>query len=284
MFLDFDGNVIDYFNGLDDLKNRFIRFVGDPAERVREDYLRIFRYFRFYVRYGCLTKHDENTIEAIRSNRDGLHQISGERIWSETKRILKLRRCDSVMHLMMNDLRIGQFMGMPSDTVDLTEFGKVHNAVFNETPDPAFEPVTALTALIKDDDELGECARRLKFSAAERLIALYIIANREDADKISLSSIQKQLALSSRTEQGATKKYIAEFLRYINRYDLLREISSWTIPVFPVRGDILSERLQGRTGKELGLVMNSLKAAWADNHFNLDEESFKRIIDQALQQ
>ena len=59
MFLDFDGTVIDYFNGIDDLRNKLIRFVGDPSERVREDYLRIFRYFRFYVRYGCLTKHDE---------------------------------------------------------------------------------------------------------------------------------------------------------------------------------------------------------------------------------
>jgi tRNA nucleotidyltransferase (CCA-adding enzyme) len=46
LFLDLDGNVYDYYNGIDDLKYRRIRFVGDPVERIREDYLRILRYFR----------------------------------------------------------------------------------------------------------------------------------------------------------------------------------------------------------------------------------------------
>jgi tRNA nucleotidyltransferase (CCA-adding enzyme) len=46
LFLDLDRNVYDYYNGIDDLKYRRIRFVGDPVERIREDYLRILRYFR----------------------------------------------------------------------------------------------------------------------------------------------------------------------------------------------------------------------------------------------
>ena len=46
VYLDLNGVVYDYFNGIDDLKNRRIRFVGDPNERIREDYLRILRYFR----------------------------------------------------------------------------------------------------------------------------------------------------------------------------------------------------------------------------------------------
>ncbi|CAF4614966.1 unnamed protein product, partial [Rotaria magnacalcarata] len=48
--LDFEGVVYDYFNGIDDLEHRRIRFVGDPVERIREDYLRILRYFRFFGR------------------------------------------------------------------------------------------------------------------------------------------------------------------------------------------------------------------------------------------
>jgi len=51
-----------------------------------------------------------------------------------------------------------------------------------------------------------------------------------------------------------------------------------------VRGDILSERMSGKTGRQLGAVMNSLKSAWAENSFNLSDESVKQIIDEALKQ
>ena len=73
MFLDFEGNVYDYVNGVEDLKNRVIRFVGTPDKRVKEDYLRILRYFRFYGKI-CLNdeKHDEASMKAIRDNVDGL--------------------------------------------------------------------------------------------------------------------------------------------------------------------------------------------------------------------
>ena len=50
MFLTFEGDIIDFFNGQDDLFNRQVRFVGNPIERIQEDYLRIMRYFRFYSR------------------------------------------------------------------------------------------------------------------------------------------------------------------------------------------------------------------------------------------
>ena len=50
MFLTFEGDIIDFFNGQDDLFNRQVRFVGNPIERIQEDYLRILRYFRFYSR------------------------------------------------------------------------------------------------------------------------------------------------------------------------------------------------------------------------------------------
>ena len=72
-FIDFDGNVIDYVNGVEDLNNKLVRFVGIPDKRVKEDYLRILRYFRFYsrVRDNCDSHHAES-LEAIRANVAGL--------------------------------------------------------------------------------------------------------------------------------------------------------------------------------------------------------------------
>ena len=64
MFLTFEGDIIDFFNGQDDLFNRQVRFVGNPIERIQEDYLRIMRYFRFYSRIRsdlCNTRKNSKT-------------------------------------------------------------------------------------------------------------------------------------------------------------------------------------------------------------------------------
>jgi tRNA nucleotidyltransferase (CCA-adding enzyme) len=73
IFLDADGSIIDYFDGYSDIKNHRIRFVGEPSKRIKEDYLRILRYFRFYSRI-CVDEysHDIPSILAIKENSEGL--------------------------------------------------------------------------------------------------------------------------------------------------------------------------------------------------------------------
>lgn len=86
MFLGFDGSIFDYFYGYEDLLERKVRFVGNAEKRIKEDYLRILRYFRFYGRISDdPDKHDNETLEIIANNVDGLQNISGERIWVEVK-------------------------------------------------------------------------------------------------------------------------------------------------------------------------------------------------------
>ena len=82
-----DGTVFDYFDGQADLAAGRVRFVGEPAARIAEDYLRILRFFRFQARYGR-EPPDAATVSALRGGVGGLAQLSPERVWSEFKRIL----------------------------------------------------------------------------------------------------------------------------------------------------------------------------------------------------
>jgi poly(A) polymerase len=82
-----DGAVFDYFNGIEDLAAGRVRFVGEPSQRIAEDYLRVLRYFRFHARYGSAPP-DARTVQALRDAAPSLHRLSVERIWSEVKRIL----------------------------------------------------------------------------------------------------------------------------------------------------------------------------------------------------
>ena len=86
LFEDYDGQVHDHVGGLADLENRTLRFVGQAEERIREDYLRILRYFRFLGRYGWSPLPDQ--LEAITANLDGLTKLSIERVQSEMNQIL----------------------------------------------------------------------------------------------------------------------------------------------------------------------------------------------------
>ena len=130
LFLDLKGTVYDYFDGIEDLKHRRIRFVGDPVQRIREDYLRILRYFRFFGRLANEhAEHDQQTLNAIRENIQGLQSIcrkhvhsvekhrffffrdiSGERLWLELKRTAEGRNAGPVLKVMFEQ-NIGQYLG-----------------------------------------------------------------------------------------------------------------------------------------------------------------------------
>jgi len=86
MFQDKDGTVTDYFAGQKDLAEKILRFVGDPETRMKEDYLRIMRLFRFWARLGF--NPAPGTLDAVAACKEGLRQISQERITSELQQIL----------------------------------------------------------------------------------------------------------------------------------------------------------------------------------------------------
>ena len=82
-----DGTVHDYCGGLDDLAQRRVRFIGDAATRIREDYLRILRFFRFHARYGVGVP-DAEGLRACIAGRDGLDGLSRERVRAELLKLL----------------------------------------------------------------------------------------------------------------------------------------------------------------------------------------------------
>ena len=82
-----DGEIFDYFGGRADLAAGIVRFVGEAAARIAEDYLRVLRFFRFFARYGR-GGPDARAVAAIAEGREGLRQLSAERVWSEVKKIL----------------------------------------------------------------------------------------------------------------------------------------------------------------------------------------------------
>lgn len=279
MFLDINGYLYDYFNGSEDLEQKLIRFVGNPADRIQEDFLRILRYFRFYTRYGCGQKHDQSTIDAIRGNLDGLLSISGERIWTELKRILPLPKCNSVIPIMFCDLNMGRVLGFETqlEPSAIREFHTVHGRLFIEGEE--IKPITLFTSLIRGDSELESLVKRLKFSNTEADIASFIISNR-NSEKLTMKLLKKKLALSPLQEQCPIKSYMIELLKYLDRYSDAKELSEWKIPQFPFRGHLLREKV--KTPRDIGRVINALKDLWAENDYEITDNQISQRVDEIL--
>lgn len=93
------------------MQNRRVAFVGDADVRIKEDYLRIMRYFRFYGKIAeSPDNHEEATLKIIGNNTDGLQYVSGERIWVELKKLLQGNFAGSLLKIII-DVGIGKYIG-----------------------------------------------------------------------------------------------------------------------------------------------------------------------------
>lgn len=274
MFLGFDGTLYDYFNGYEDLKSHCIRFVGDPAKRIQEDYLRILRYLRFY---GKITEksgiHSSATLDAIRDNAGGLSGISGERIWVELKKILEGRHITHLMQLIY-ELGVAPHVGLPEDG-NLEEFSQVCSQAEHLSP----RPMTLLTALFSHPDSIQKLDLRLKISKEEKGLALFLLKERRDlraehADRAPLKPYQDYIIDSRDVD---IQKKVCELLKYQGEERLLKEMEGWTLPRFPVSGHDL-RRLGVSSGKEIGRILLELRQQWKESEYRSDKEELLNSV------
>lgn len=99
IYMDKNGKLFDYHNGISDIQEKNIRFIGNPANRIQEDYLRIFRYFRFVSYYGNF-KLNEEYLSVIYSFKKSIHILSIERILSELLLMFKLKNIYKIIPFM----------------------------------------------------------------------------------------------------------------------------------------------------------------------------------------
>lgn len=275
LFLGLDGTVYDYFHGIEDLEKRRIVFVGDPVQRIQEDYLRILRYFRFYGRIAVKPdRHEPEVLSAIQENVGGLARISGERIWTELKKIL-VGNFNKELVCRIIDVGAAPFLGLP-DSPDLDEFSKVCDASKQLSP----QPTTLLAALLQNDSEVTRMHARLKLSAYERDLALFVVQHREDHKSFEdrLKPFQA-LLFTTKGKIGDVQEWICEVLKYRAEAELLDRFRCWDVPKFPVNGNMLLERGL-RSGPRFATVLGKLKEIWFESDFTMtSEELLKRLPD-----
>lgn len=278
MFLGFDGSVYDYFFGFEDLKKRRIAFVGDPDIRVKEDYLRIMRYFRFYGRIAeDPDKHEEETLNVLRKNADGLQNVSGERIWVELKKMLQGKFAGSLLRCVI-DCGIGKYIGLPSHP-NIEEL----NRVIKRAEHLLLHPISYMAALLHDMDDVTFLHSRLKFSGYDRDLTYFLVEHRSDKNGTRPMLPYEKLVLNTRYKQKDAIEYVRELLKYRGDENLLNQFNSWDVPKFPINGKILKEA-GVPPGKMYGSIINKLKDIWIDNEYKTTSNDLVKQIPSIMEE
>ncbi|KAM9758635.1 CCA tRNA nucleotidyltransferase 1, mitochondrial [Menidia menidia] len=268
MFLGLDGTLYDYFKGYEDLQNRQVRFVGSADQRIREDYLRILRYFRFYGRVAPgPDQHEPETLAAIRANGRGLAAISGERIWVELKKMVLDNHAGHLLELIYQ-LDLAQYIGLPPEG-NVEEMKRVWHHAKDHSP----KPMTILAALFRCAEEVEKMDVRLKVSREEKSLALFLVKHRRELcrSQEEPESIRPftDFIIDSRELDSQSK--LCELLKYQGESKLLSELRQWSMPRFPISGHDL-RKVGVTSGKEIGATLQKLRDVWKKSRYQMDKD------------
>jgi poly(A) polymerase/tRNA nucleotidyltransferase (CCA-adding enzyme) len=246
MSMDRAGALYDYFGGQADLAAGIVRFVGAAQQRIAEDYLRMLRFFRFFARYAQTP--DAEAIAAIEALRDGISQLSVERIWSEVKRIL-----------LADDPRAALALMARTGVLELA-IPEVENLVAMDAlvaRGAPVDPLLRVAALL--GSQVAPFAARLKLSHEEfeRVAALAVPGGlRPDAND---DDLRRALA-DDTAEILIGRSWLAQDEKP-GWDDLRRRLAAMTRPVFPLQGRDLAA-LGIPPGPRMGKMLAAVRQWW----------------------
>lgn len=251
--LDFDGNVIDPFGGQADIMDQRVRFVGNAEERMREDYLRILRFFRFHARIAGAAPLCEEATAAIEKTRDGLEQISVERIWSEMQRIVVgPAACETVA--AMRDLGLFPIIGMPDGMPSAMQIAAEAGIA---------DPASVMGLYLTEPDLIEQLAARWKWANAERDRAVFVRENFRPREGETERRMKRAIV------DGAPIEWACDVMRLSRKDPAV--LTEWEVPVMPVSGRDLIEA-GVKPGPQMGAILNAMKDRWVESDYTLTRD------------
>lgn len=272
LYADAEGQVYDPTGeGLDDIDARRFRFVGDADLRVREDYLRILRLFRFVAWYGQDSTITKEALTACRENRVGLKTLSAERVWAELKKLLSARDpVRSVRIMLQQDL----LEALLPEATNVDGLSRLVSLEVREglKPDPllrlmammAREPLSA--ALLSKRLKLSNKeADRIKDWASDSETLSSDMSERARMQAIYRSGKQPILDRARLRAAGASDPIES------SKWMVLADLAlGWTPPIFPLRGSDLLEAGVPK-GPQIGKALAALEALWVRSGFSTEK-------------
>lgn len=263
LYADKHGHIYDYFSGIEDLKARRLNFIGNAEDRIKEDYLRILRAFRFHAKI-CVGDLSDEILNVCKKHSHMIQNLSGERIRDE---ILKLLECNDPFPTLKSM--------QESDVLQKIIPKEVKCEILSSPLLLGTDALVKLALLLRttkknDRLSLGEYVSKfLRLSNKQKKKLLFLLSN-DIKTELSEKEQKKYISLFGRelycdlvkicgVESGEN---VDEYISFANTFN---------IPKFPLSGDDLIS-IGHQPGKSLGRNLELLKQHWEDSSYTLTKE------------
>ena len=278
IYADLDGNIFDPHNGKKDIEMGQVNFIGNPEKRIKEDYLRILRYLRFFLNYSK-QPHKEEIIKTIKINISGISIISKERLLDELKKLLKSNHLEKLSKDKFSIELILLIFPELKNIKSVVNSIKVKKEFF---VDLDFMFILFLM-IIDGTDNLEYFLYKYNISKKDQKRA-YAISNfyneKEGIKTLNEANLNKVLYYDG-------KQAVLDILNFKiikskkldkKMLSLLELYKNKITPSLPIGADLLMTRYNIPEGKQLGSMLKSIEEEWVRNNFEISEKQIDNIV------
>ena len=278
IYSDINGNLFDPFDGKKDLEEGKIIFVGDAEKRIKEDYLRILRYIRFFSNYSKFN-HDLELKKVIKKNIKGISNVSSERLLDEYKKIFN---SNSIKKLCEDDFSFEVIKLIFPQFKNLQILKKLNNFGRDSLKNVDF--CFLLSLLVVDDtDNLDYFVYKFNISKKYQkrfLIIKDFFYNKGENQKINTQNLWKVLYKYGKESLKDILNYKLFISKKIDKkiVDHLKFFDSKSAPIFPINGEELMKKFDIPQGKKVGENLKLIEDYWINNNFKISDKELEKIV------
>ena len=278
IYSDREGNLFDPFDGRKDLENGLVKFIGNSDIRIKEDYLRILRYLRFFTNYS---KHPHNPelIRKLKMNIGGISKLSKERLFDELKKISQLENLEK---LAKNKISLELLQIIFPELKNIIIFSKLNSYKRSILEENDF--IFMLSLMIIDDSDNTDYFF-YKFNISKKDQKRIKIINDFYQEKISSKTFLENRM--NRIFYYDGKQAVCDILNYYlikskkiekNLMDLIHLYKNKSIPKMPIGADTLMTKFNIPEGKQLGTKLKTIEEEWVKNNFKISDKQITYIV------
>ena len=278
IYSDKEGNLFDPYNGKEDLKKGEINFIGDTETRIKEDYLRILRYFRFFLNYSK-QKHKPEIIKSLRMNIDGISKLSKERLLDELRKMINSK---SLIKLSKDKISLEFIKIIFPELKYFNIFTKINSYLFEILQEVDF--IFLISLLIIDETD-----------NADYFIYKFNISKKDQKRIKNIDEFYKKKLTSKTFNENNLnsifyykgKEALIDILYFklfkSKKFDnhlieLTKLFKEKSIPIMPIKADILISKYKIPEGKILGNKLKLIEDIWVKNNFKISDNEVDNII------
>ncbi len=278
IYSDLNGNLFDPYNGRRDIEKGLVNFIGDPDKRIKEDYLRILRYVRFFLNYSK-HQHDPKVIKKLKINIEGVSKLSKERLLDELKKILKL---DILERLSKDKFSLDLILLIFPELKNIKIFFNLNDEKKKLVDENDYIFLLSLI-IIDETDNTEYFLYKYNISKKEKK-RIQIINNfyKETPGKKSFSEKKMNKIFYYNGKQAVidiinfkiikSKKLDKDLIKLYEQY------KDKDLPLMPIGAETLMNRYKIPEGKLLGSKLKLIEEEWVKNDFKISDKQVENII------